>query len=89
MYTNIDASHSIETMDHWPELHCSEILKIDLDFNFDLVIQLLTIVMNNNVFQFDDCWFHQQNGTAMGMSVACVYATIYYSYHEEMTLIPQ
>jgi hypothetical protein len=62
---------------------------IDIDFHFDLAIQLLTIVMNNNVFQFDDCWFHQQNGTAMGMSVACVYATIYYSYHEETTLLPK
>jgi hypothetical protein len=89
MYTNIDASHGIETIGKWLELHRSEINKIDIDFHFDLVIQLLTIVMNNNVFQFDDCWFHQQNGTAMGTSVACVYATIYYSYHEETTLLPK
>jgi hypothetical protein len=44
--------------------------------------------MKNNVFQFDDCWFHQQNGTAMGTSVACIYATIYYSYHEETKILP-
>jgi hypothetical protein len=89
MYTNIDASHGIETIERWLKLHHSDILKIDIDFNFDLVIQLLTIVMNNNVFQLDDCWFHQQNGTAMRTSVACVYATIYYLYHEETTLIPR
>jgi hypothetical protein len=51
-------------------------------------MELLRIVMKNNVFQFDDCWFHQQNGTAMGTSVACIYATIYYSYHEETMILP-
>jgi hypothetical protein len=89
MYTNIDASHGIETIGKWLELHRSEIRNLTTDFNFDLVIQLLSLVMENNVFQLDDCWFHQQNGTAMGTSVACVYATIYYSYHEETTLIPR
>jgi hypothetical protein len=89
MYTNIDASHSITTIGKWLDLHRTEINAQVMDFNFDLVIQLLTLVMNNNIFQFDDCWFHQRNGTAMGTSVACVYATIYYSYHEETTLLPR
>jgi hypothetical protein len=89
MYTNIDASHGIEIIGKWLELHRSEICNICTDFHFELVLQLLKIVMENNVFQLDDCWFHQQNGTAMGTSVACVYATIYYSYHEETTILPR
>jgi hypothetical protein len=50
MYTNIDASHSIKTISNWLELCCSEILKIDMDFQFDLVIQLLTIVVKTTSF---------------------------------------
>jgi hypothetical protein len=58
------------------------------DFPFQLINQLLRIAMTNNVFQLDDCWYHQQNGTAMGTLVACIYATIYYSYHKETRLLP-
>lgn len=39
--------------------------------------------MESNIFDFDDISCHQLNGTAMGTSVACMYATIYFSYHEE------
>ena len=43
--------------------------------------------MENNVFTFGSRFFLQTNGTAMRTNVACMYATIYYSYHEEMNLI--
>jgi hypothetical protein len=89
MYTNIDTEHGIETIGKWLDLHKEEIEARSLfTFPFDLVKELLRIVMTSNVFQFDDCWYHQDNGTAMGTSVACVYATIYYSYHEETKLLP-
>jgi hypothetical protein len=88
MYTNIDTDHGIETIQKWLDLHRQEILADHASFPFALVMELLRIVMKNNVFQFDDCWFHQQNGTAMGTSVACIYATIYYSYHEETKILP-
>ena len=52
-------------------------------FPTETVISLLARVMNNTVFQINDCWFQQINGTVMGISIACIYATIYYSYHEE------
>jgi hypothetical protein len=88
MYTNIDTDHGLETIDKWLELHRAEILAEHASFPFGLIMELLRVVMKNNVFQFDDCWFHQQNGTAMGTSVACIYATIYYSYHEETMILP-
>jgi hypothetical protein len=87
MYTNIDTEHGLQTIQNWLDLHRPEILEKYPSFPFELVMTLLRLVMTNNVFQFDDCWFHQQNGTAMGTSVACIYATIYYSYHEETHIL--
>jgi hypothetical protein len=43
--------------------------------------------MTRLIFQFDDTFWLQISGTAMGTSVACAYATIYYSYHEETALL--
>jgi hypothetical protein len=88
MYTNIDTEHGLDTIEKWLHLHRHEIAAKHPSFPFNLVLELLRIVMTNNVFQFDDCWFHQRNGTAMGTSVACIYATIYYSYHEETHILP-
>jgi hypothetical protein len=88
MYTNIDTVHGLDTISNWLKLHRQDILAEHSSYPFALIMELLRIVMDNNVFQFDDCWFHQQNGTAMGTSVACIYATIYYSYHEETKILP-
>jgi hypothetical protein len=88
MYTNIDTEHGLATIEKWLDLHRNDIRANIPDFPFELINELLRIVMTNNVFQLDDCWYHQKNGTAMGTSVACIYATIYYSYHEETKLLP-
>ena len=52
-----------------------------------MILEALELVMRNNIFQFDNTFWIQLTGTAMGTSVACVYATIYYSYHEETKLL--
>jgi hypothetical protein len=43
--------------------------------------------MRNNILNFADDYCLQKNGTAMGISTACAYATIYYSYQEELQLL--
>jgi hypothetical protein len=45
--------------------------------------------MTCNVFQFDDTFWLQKTGTAMGTPVACAFATIYYAYHEETSYLPK
>ena len=42
--------------------------------------------MEFTVFTFGNRFFLQLNGTAMGTNVACMWATIYYSYYEETKL---
>jgi hypothetical protein len=84
MYTNIDNDHGILTMKNWLALH-----KPELPFGFPTakILNGLDIIMRNNVFTFGNRYWKQRNGTAMGTSCACAYATIYYSYHEETALI--
>ena len=53
-----------------------------------MVLRATELVMFNNVFQFDDTYWLQLTGTAMGTSLACIYATMYYSYHEETRILP-
>ena len=83
-YTNINTDHAIEILEKWFIYH-----KKDLAENFpqDLVLKGIKRLMENNVFTFGDRYFLQLNGTAMGTNVACMYATIYYSYHEETQLL--
>ena len=85
MYNNIDATHAIEIIGKWLDLHAHELPR-----GFppkDFILEGLNIVMTTNVFQFGDTFWLQLNGTAMGTSVACTYATIYYSYHEETRIL--
>ena len=83
-YTNINTNHAIEIMEKWCDLHRNDIPE---DFPRELVLKGIKRLMENNVFTFGDRFFLQLNGTAMGTNVACMYATIYYSYHEETQLI--
>ena len=45
--------------------------------------------MQNNIFEFGDCYLIQLLGTAMGTSAAVMWATLYYAYHEVHTIIPK
>lgn len=85
MYTNIDTDHSIKTLKDWFQLH-----KADLPQGFptNMILAATELIMKSNVFQLDDTYWLQLIGTAMGTSMACLLATIYYSYHEETNLLP-
>jgi len=85
MYTNMDTQHVISTVNRWLQRH-KRVLPSDL--RVDLITEAISIVMTQNVFQFDDTYWIQTCGAAMGTSVACVLATIYYSFHEETSILP-
>ena len=92
MYTNINCEHAIDVISTWFER-----LEYRRDnqkpngmppgFPTEAVLEALKIVMKNNLFQWGDCFFLQLDGTAMGTSSACDWATIYYAVHENETLL--
>lgn len=84
MYTNIDTAHGLQTLRDWFTLHATD---LPPRFPTELVLAATELIMTCNVFQFDDTYWLQLCGTAMGTSLACMYATIYYSYHEEVHLL--
>ena len=84
MYTNISTSHGITVINDWIDDYSDE---LPLDFPVAAVKDALKLVMNNNIFEFGDSFFEQISGCAMGTPVACIYATLYYAYHERTTLL--
>ena len=88
MYTNIDTKHAIFIIFLWLD-ELSKHPDFPEDFPFDAVKEAIGIVMRNNHFIFGDLNFLQLMGTAMGQSAACIWATIYYGYHEVKNCCPR
>ena len=86
MYTNIGTEEGIATIRQYLEKYSME---YNENFPTDLVCNLLEIVMTNNIFQFGNTWWKQKNGTAMGTPCACIYATLFFGYHERNLLLPK
>ena len=85
MYTNIDTATALEAFtflfDHYKK-------EIPENFPREFFLQALEIVMNRNLFQFDDTFWLQLDGTAMGTPTACLYATISYGVYERNKILP-
>jgi hypothetical protein len=79
MYTNISTTHALQEI----RRHLI-ILKQNLTTRLDkAMIKGLHLVMTNNIFAFGDTYWKQIDGTAMGVSPSCAYATLYFSRHEQ------
>ncbi|CAJ0940725.1 unnamed protein product [Ranitomeya imitator] len=77
LYTNIDNEMGIQAVE--------DFLKENTQFHDDLRLfcrTLLTFILTKNFFLFEDEFFIQRNGTAMGSNVAPPYANIYMAEFE-------
>ncbi|KAL7522484.1 hypothetical protein ACHAWX_007171 [Stephanocyclus meneghinianus] len=88
MYQNIDITHGIQVMTLYTNYLRSHRL-LPLGFPTSAVIDGLKIVMRYNIFMFGDTHFLQLIGTAMGTSVAVVYANLYFGWHEINKILPR
>jgi hypothetical protein len=86
MYSNIHTDHGLEVIDTFIDLHLP-----DLPTNFPrhMLLESLTEIMKNNIFQFGDTFWRQRSGTAMGTSTAVNYAVLYVSLLEITKLLPK
>jgi hypothetical protein len=78
MYTNIDTSHAIINIRQHIRLNPMTSTLSERT----AVMEALHIVMYNNLFQFGDTFWLQTDGTAMGVSPSCTYATLYFADYE-------
>ena len=88
MYQKIDIDHGLQVMrDFFNYLSQRDLLPED--FPTDAVLEGLELVMRFNLFQFGNANFIQLIGTAMGTSVAVVYANLYAGWHEITSILPR
>jgi len=85
MYTNIDTLTGVTSIKHFLSDN-----RDNLPDNFPtkLFLHILHIVMENNVFYFDNTYWLQLAEAAMGTPAACAYATISYGQHKIAVILP-
>ena len=80
LYTNISHELGVEAMTFWldkyPEL-------INGRFSKEFLIESMKIILENNNFYFNDHFYTQKRGTAMGTKFAPLYATLVVGFLEE------
>ena len=86
MYTNIDTDIAIAAFTFLLENYADE---IPHDFPKTFFLQVLRFIMENNIFQFDNTYWIQLSGTAMGTPAACTYATIAFGILERHSILPR
>ncbi|CAJ0934922.1 unnamed protein product [Ranitomeya imitator] len=83
LYTSIPHTNGIQSV-RW--LLTTNHMNPDLS---DLCCELLSIVLNNNFFLFEDTYYLQIKGSAMGSNVAPPYANAYMAHYEDTSIYTQ
>ena len=80
LYTNIPNDLGIEALTYWvsTKFNCLNIQRFSPQF----IIEGLKIVLLRNTFSYNNRFFHQISGTAMGTKVAPTYAHLVMAYLE-------
>jgi hypothetical protein len=86
MYTNISTGTGVSAAQ---DFIASNAEHLPTDFPTALFLQILTTIMENNIFTFAGTFWKQLSGTAMGTPAACAYATITYGHHENTSILPR
>ena len=80
LYSNISHDLGLEALEFWINKFQD---RIPERFSKDFILDSMKFILENNTFQFNDDFFKQIRGTAMGTRVAPIYATLTIGYLEE------
>ena len=80
LYTNIDNDLGLTAMEFWIEKYRD---LIDERYTTAFILNGISIVLKNNFFSFEDNFYLQISGTAMGTRLAPTYATLSMGYLEQ------
>ena len=79
MYGNIDHNTELQVINYWFSEKELENKRISYDF----VLGVVKLFLENNVFFFNDSYYRQLKGTAMGTKMAPVYAALVLCFLEK------
>ena len=80
LYTNIPHDLGIEVIEYWLRKFPQELpARISVEF----LLEGIKFILENNYFCFNDTYFLQTKGTAIGTKFAPIYATLVLGYLEE------
>lgn len=85
LYTNITHELGVEAITYWLNRYRD---LVPTRFTNSFIIESLEFVLKNNNFIFDDTYYQQTDGTAMGTKLAPPYACLTVAYLEENKLFP-
>ena len=79
LYTNIPHDYGLQAIAYWIELYPDS---LNLRFSKDFVLEGIKIILENNNCFFNNKYYNQIKGTAMGTIFAPTYATLTIGYFE-------
>ena len=80
LYTNIPHTLGLDAIKYWLEKHPED---IPSRINKNFILEGIKLILENNYFCFNNEFYLQVKGTAMGTKVAPIYATLVLAYLEE------
>ena len=83
-YTNMYMRHAILVITEWLKQPRH---RLPRGFPLDAIIEAMTLITTNTIFEWGEMYFFQLLGTAMGTSSVCMWATIYFAVHESSGLM--
>ena len=81
LYSNISHDLGLKAVEYWMDKVGEKLIQQRFPKSF--ILESLDFILKNNTFQFNDTFYRQTKGTAMGTKVAPVYATLVLGYIEE------
>ena len=86
LYTSIRHDLGIEAIEYWLQTYPDKVPK---RFTRDFIIESILFILQNNNFYFDGRYYHQLEGTGMGVDFAGNYTYLAIGYLEKVKLFGQ